>query len=403
MKLYFLFLLSCIYLFANELQEVINKAPAYATIKLKNGIYKGNINIDKPLTIEGIGDNVTIVGDSIKSVITIQSSDVTLKNLFIKKSGMNMQSIDSGISMRKVHNCKISHCHIYDVLYGIDMDMVIDSNITHNYITTKKNTIPLRANGLKLYYSHNNNIEYNIIKNVKDVTLDYSNYNLFKNNTFIGNRFATYISLSHNNKFYNNTYKYNSVSIMFMGAKNTKVIGNKILSSNGAAGIGVVISGVSNLHFEKNIISYNTQGIYIDSKKTEKGMQRYIINNEISFNKEAIHFHQAIKNNTITYNKIFGNIDDVVKDVRGISSPTNIIEYNYWDRYAGFDRDGDNIGDTPYKIYQYTDQLWQYHHKIKFFYATPIMSLMNFLAKIAPFIEPTILLEDKKPIVSVSL
>jgi nitrous oxidase accessory protein len=133
-------------------------------------------------------------------------------------------------------------------------------------------------------------------------------------------------------------------------------------------------------------------------------MQRYIKNNEISYNKEALHFHEAIKNNTIVNNKIFGNIEDVVKDVRGINpSNANIIQYNYWDRYAGFDRDGDNIGDTSYKVFQYADQLWHYNHKVKFFYASPVMTLMNFLSNLAPFVEPIMLLEDTKPILKVNL
>ena len=130
-------------------------------------------------------------------------------------------------------------------------------------------------------------------------------------------------------------------------------------------------------------------------------MQRYIKNNEISYNGEALHFHEAIKNNTITNNKIFGNIEDIVKDVRGTYTSSNKIELNYWDRYAGFDRDKNNIGDTTHKNFQYADQLWHYNHKIKFFYASPVMSLMNFLANLAPFVEPIMLLEDKKPLIKV--
>ena len=127
-------------------------------------------------------------------------------------------------------------------------------------------------------------------------------------------------------------------------------------------------------------------------------MKRYISHNEISYNGEAIHFHATIKDNTITHNKIFGNIDDVVKDIEGNFSPSNIVEYNYWDRYTGFDRDKNNIGDTSHKIYQYADQLWHYNNKVKFFYGSPIMTLMNFLANLAPFVEPNLLLEDSKPI-----
>jgi len=401
MKLFFLSLLLLpTFLFSNLLQETIDAAPAYATLKLQAGIYEGNIRIDKPLTLEGVDNGVILKGDGRGSVVVIRSSNVKLKNLQIINSGMDMQKIDAAISMQQVQNCEIVYCHISDVLYGIDMDRVDSSVIEHNYITTKKNTLPLRANALKLYYAHHNIIKANTIENVRDVTLNYSHHNLFEENIFIGNRFATHLSLSNSNIFRNNHYKYNSVAMMFMGAKDTQVIGNEILSSNGAAGIGVMIGAVSNFIFKNNRVSFNAKALYIQGQEKAKGMKRYIIANEISYNGEALHFHASIKDNTITNNKIFSNINDVVKDAGKNFESSNLVEYNYWDRYEGFDEDGDGIGDRPFKVYQYADQLWHYNHKVKFFYASPVMSLLNFLSRLAPFIEPNLIMEDTKPLIN---
>ena len=238
----------------------------------------------------------------------------------------------------------------------------------------------------------------NFIERSRDVTLSYSHHNLFKGNRFERNRFATHLSLSDNNTFEDNEYRYNSVSIMIMGAKNTKVINNAILSSNGAAGIGVMIGGVTNFTFEYNTLSFNAKGLYIDGQEKHRGMKRFINHNEISYNGEALHFHASIKENVITHNKIFGNIDDVVKDVSGNFGDSNVVEYNYWDRYAGFDSNKDGIGDNPHQVYQYADQLWHYNNKVKFFYGSPIMSLLNFLSNLAPFVEPNLIMEDSKPL-----
>jgi len=385
-------------LLSSLLQDTIDAAPPYATLKLKAGIYKGNIYINKPLTIEGIGAKIIIKGDNNGSVIVIRSSYVVLKHLNIINSGSDMQKIDAAISLKQVQNCEISYCNISNVLYGIDMDRVDSSLIAHNYITTKENDLPLRANALKLYFAHHNIIRANRIENVRDVTLNYSHHNLFEENTFVGNRFATHLSLSNNNIFIKNNYQYNSVAMMFMGAKNTKVIGNTILSSNGAAGIGVMIGGVSNFIFKNNRVSFNAKAIYIQGQEKAKGMKRYIVGNEISYNGEALHFHASIKDNTLVNNKIFSNINDVVKDAGKNFESTNLVEYNYWDRYEGFDKNNDGIGDTSFKTYQYADQLWHYNHKVKFFYASPVMSLLNFLSHLAPFIEPNLIMEDKKPI-----
>jgi len=403
MKAITIILFSISILSANALQEYINKAKPYSLLRLSKGVYSGNIIIDKPLTIEGKERGVVIRGDGNGTVITINSSNVTLKNLTISHSGDKFYTIDSAIRMNHCKECIIDRCRIEDSLYGVDMNMVNDSNITNSYITSNNREIEFRGNALKLYYASNNLFSNNTIQKSRDITLNYSNHNLFKNNRFIENRFATHLSLSHSNIFRNNFYQYNSVAIMIMGAKKTKIISNQILSSKGASGIGVVINGVADFRFEHNIVKFNAQGLYIEGGEKAKGMKRYIINNQISYNKEAIHFHQSIKDNTITHNKIVGNIEDITKDLPSKRESSNIIEYNYWDRYEGFDNNADNIGDTPHRVYQYANSLWQYNHKVKFFYASPIMSLLNFISELAPFIEPNLLLEDKKPYIKMSI
>ena len=398
MKFFFLYLFLTSLALANPLQEAIDNALPNSTLKLSAGTYHGNIIINKPLTLIGKTDGIIIQGDKAATVVKINSSNVTLKNLTITGSGNRMDRLDAGISINSAKHCLIQNCKILDSLYGIDMNIVSDSQILSNYITSKELEISLRGNALKMYYAHNNLIQNNLIENSRDVTLNYSNHNLFQENRFLNNRFASHVNLSDNNTFIKNIYKYNSVSVMLMGAKDTNITQNLIQSSKGAAGIAVMVGGVLNLRFEKNTLRYNAKAIYIDGQEKAKGMKRYIINNEISHNGEALHFHASIKDNTITHNRIFGNIDDIVKDVEGNFGTSNLVEYNYWDRYTGFDSDKDGIGDNPHQVYQYADQLWHYNNKVKFFYASPIMTLMNFLANIAPFVEPNLIMEDSKPV-----
>ncbi len=395
--LYFIFLFS---LHANILQESIDKAPRGATIKLSSGIYKGNITISKPLTILGKEENVIIEGEGKGTVITVKSSHVILKNLQIQNSGNRMEKLDAAIELHHVKFCEINHCRLIDSLYGINMNMVEESRIENNYITSRKNDIPLRGDALKIWYAKNNIIKNNIIDSTRDVTLTYAHNNIIEGNNFLNNRFGLHFSMSHHNTIKHNLFKYNSVGILLMGAKDTNVSSNQILSSKGAAGIAVVADKVSHFHFEHNTVKYNAKALYIDTKRTERGQQRFINYNTISYNSEALHFHTSIKNNVITHNIIKGNMDDVVKDTRDGYTTNNLIAYNYWDQYEGFDKNHDNIGDTPHKNYLYAGQLWQYNHRVKFFYGTPIMSIINFLSKIAPFIQPVLLLEDPKPVVN---
>ena len=386
--------------YASILQNAIDEALPYSTIKLSNAIYNGNIIISKPLTI--IGNKSTISGDNIGNVITIKSDEVTLKNLIITNSGNRIETLDSAITLEKSNNCNIINCNITNSLYGINLSISNNNLIKDNNISSLEN-LPLqqKGGGLKIWYSNNNTISNNIIKDVKNNVISFSKNTKFLYNSFFNNMFALHFSNSQHINIKNNNFKYNSSAIVSMGSKNIDIIENNILSSKGAAGIAIVLGGGKNILVKDNIIKYNAKAFYIDSKFKEQGMQRYFINNNISYNKEAFHFHRAIKNNTITHNKIIANISDIVKDTPNFLTANNNIEYNYWDQYCGFDKNHDNIGDTPYKSYQYSDKLWHYNHSIKFFFASPALSLINFLSQIAPFIEPNLLLEDKKPIVKI--
>jgi len=394
----FLILLSLfIFVNANALQEAIDSAPEGSILKLPAGIYKGNIIINKPLTIVGKEDGVIIDGMGKGTVVTIKSSFVTLKNLKITNSGEMTHTLDAAIKITDARQCEISDCVIDNCLFGIDMQMVNNSIVQNNTITSKDFDLGLRGDGLRLWYSNDNIVKKNRLIKSRDMVVWYSHGNLIEENYGEYNRYSLHFMYAGKNIVKNNTYKYNSVGIFFMYSKDTIATGNVIKSSLGATGMGIGMKDVSNFILRDNTILYNAQGIYIDRSPFEPGSHNWIEDNKVLYNAEALHFHSLSENNIIKNNTILGNIEDIVNDSRGSKTNENEIEGNYWDNYAGFDRDGNNIGDTPHKIYQYADQLWTYNPSVKFFYGSPVISLLNFLAKLAPFSEPVFLLEDKKP------
>ena len=70
---------------------------------------------------------------------------------------------------------------------------------------------------------------------------------------------------------------------------------------------------------------------------------------------------------------------------------------NAWDSYAGFDRDRDGIGDTPYNLYIYADRLWMDTPMARFYRGTPALELVDFAERLAPFSEPKLILQDARP------
>ena len=385
-------------LFANLLQEAIDKAPEGAILKLPKGHYQGAIVINKPLSIIGKEDGVIIDGMGTGTVVTIKSPYVTLKNVTIQGSGSRHDTIDAGIKISDSKQSEISDCIIQDTLFGIDVSMTNNSIISNNYITSKKDTaLGLRGDALRLWYSNDNIVRKNRVVKSRDVVVWYSHGNEISENFGEYNRYSLHFMYAGKNFVHNNTYQFNSVGIFFMYSKDTIATGNTIKSSLGATGMGIGLKDVSNFTLKDNTVIYNATGIYIDRSPFEPDTQNWIEDNQVLYNAEAIHFHSLSENNVISGNTILGNIEDVINDSKGAKTHKNEIVGNYWDNYEGFDIDQDHIGDTPHQVYQYADQLWVYNPNVKFFYGSPVISLLNFLAKLAPFSEPVFLMQDDKP------
>ena len=390
------FLLSIV-LSANALQEAIDNAPAGSILKLPAGVYKGNILIDKPISIIGNEEGVIIDGEGKGTVIKTTGSYITLKNLRITNSGDQHHQLDAAIAMEKGKQCEISDCVIDNSLFGIDLQMISNSIISNNKITSKDVDLGLRGDGLRLWYANDNIVKGNFLFKSRDMVVWYSHGNLIEKNSGEWGRYSLHFMYAGKNIVKNNTYKFNSVGIFFMYSQDTVATGNIIQSSLGATGMGLGLKDVSNFTLKNNTIIYCAQGLYIDRSPFEPDTNNWIIGNKVLYNSEAMHFHSLSENNIIKDNIIVGNIEDIVNDSRGSKTNENEIVGNYWDNYIGFDRDGDNAGDTPHRVYQYADQLWIYNPNVKFFYGSPVISLLNFLAKLAPFTKPIFLLEDEKP------
>ncbi|MDD4087866.1 MAG: hypothetical protein PHP48_11550, partial [Bacteroidales bacterium] len=54
--------------------------------------------------------------------------------------------------------------------------------------------------------------------------------------------------------------------------------------------------------------------------------------------------------------------------------------------------------DTPYTLFAYVEHLWTFDRDLKFFYGSPLLLVLDFLERLAPFSQPKLVLRDKTPI-----
>jgi len=383
----------------NLLQDAIDRAEAGSKLELPAGEYHGNIIIDKPLIIEGKSQGAKIIGDGNATVVTIRSDYVTLRNLTILHSGQEHERVDAAVSIKKAKHVTVDHCRIDDCLFGIDMEQVDESQITRNWIRSKPFPLGLRGDAVRLWYSNDNNVSANHITHSRDMVVWYSHGNTIADNFGEYSRYSLHFMYAGRNEVLHNTYEHNSVGIFFMYSRDSVAEGNTIKSSIGTTGLGIGLKDCSNFSLRDNTVIYCARGLYIDRSPFQPDQNNTITHNRIVYNSIGINFHSLSINNYIHGNVFKGNIENVYDDDQvTLHSVKNHWDGNYWDDYEGFDKNGDGIGDTPYRLYYYADRMWMSNPNIKFFYASPVVSILNFLAKLAPLSQPIMLLEDPHPV-----
>ncbi len=389
-------------LFADvRLQQVIDRAAPGAKIELPSGTFAGPIRIDKPLILIGSGKKSIIAGTGRGSVVTIAASYVTIENLTITGSGTRRDALDAAVRIERVRDVTIRNCRIDHALFGIVAQESDDLRFTDNRIASyDEKVVDNRGDGIRLWNCRRALIAGNRLTQSRDLSVNRSADINISHNRIARSRYGILLNISHHVSAANNRIESNYAGIVCKGGSHLTIENNAIIKTRLATGIGILLAHGKRVYVTHNILTGCAQAFYIDSSPVEIGMRRTVTYNRIVNNDTAFHFHAAIKNNTIRHNDIIGNLDDVVKDIRSAhpyNPDDNDIAYNYWDRYRGFDRNGDGIGDTPYLVLIYADKLWQFNHHLKFFYATPLLTLLDFLERLAPFSEPILLLEDPLP------
>ena len=294
-------------------------------------------------------------------------------------------------SSNTVDNCRIKEC-----LFGIDVSQSDSNYLYHNDISSlSRREIALKGDAIRFWWAKGNKVQGNYWHGVRDMVVWYSSGNSFIENKGVGNRYGIHFMYSHNNYIRGNRLLNNSVGVFLMYSERTIMINNTIEGCTGVSGMCLGMKETSSNQILNNKFLYSTEGIHFDVAPFVPEKRNTIQGNEIAFCGAGMFFHTNQTGNDITENYFHDNLTNVIAE--GKTASGNFWEANYWDDYQGFDRDGDNIGDTPYDLYNYVGHLWDYNEDVKFFYGSPLLVIFDFLERLAPFSEPKFVLRDKKP------
>jgi len=378
------------------LQQMIDAAEAGTTVTPEPGTYAGPVIIEKAIVLDGQG-KVTIDAGGKGSVVYLDTDGAQVRNLRLTNSGNSHNNIDAGVQVRGNFNV-IKDNVIDDCLFGIDLQQSENNIVRRNRISSKEVDLGLRGDAIRLWYSFGNKITDNVIRDSRDTVVWYSRDNLISGNDSRRGRYALHFMYSQYNKVENNHYTDNSVGIFLMYSDSGEIRSNYIAHAVGATGVGIGFKETSDVVIEGNRILYNAAGIYLDVSPYQPDTTNRIHDNVIAFNNIGVRFLNDWQGNVFTANSFKGNLTEVVVS-DGATANRNEWTGNYWDQYEGFDRDKDGVGDTPYEHFSYADRIWVDVPTAQFFKGSPMLEVLDFLERLAPFTPPELVLRDSKPLV----
>ena len=376
------------------LQPLIDDAEDGAILLLEPGIYAGPVVIDKPITLDGQG-KATINAGGRGSVILLETDGAVVRNLHLTNSGESHNDIDSGVQVRGRFNV-ISDNVIDNCLFGVDLQQSENNIVRRNRISSKPFELGTRGDAIRLWYSFENKVVENTISDSRDTVVWYSAHNTISDNTTFDSRYSLHFMYSQYNLVERNNYYNNTVGIFLMYSDGVVIRNNTIAHASGATGVGIGFKETSDVTVEGNKILYCASGLYVDISPFQPDTINTFSNNLIAYNGIGIRFLNDWKGNEFRANRMIDNLTQVVVS-SGMTANHNVWEGNHWSDYEGFDEDQDGVGDTAYELYVYADRIWQDVPYAQFFKGSPVLEVLDFLERLAPFTEPHVLVRDELP------
>lgn len=360
---------------SSALQQVINEAPAYSIIQLKEGIYEGPIAIKQALTLTSRdSDNVTIVNKSSEPTISIYAENVVIDKIQVKDIEMK----EAPTILVSAHATKLSNLSITTNSDGIYAKAVNDGSIVNSQITWRNNKIHRsnKGNGIALYSASNWTVENNEIANMNDgIYLERVENVTISNNAVQNSRYGMHFMFVTNGQVNNNRGVSNVTGAMIMASTNINVFDNTFLKQvENLNSQGILLYQTDQLMIENNTIDGNRVGLYI-----EESTNSIIENNLIMNNFIGIQWLKSSQN-LFRSNSIVGN----VIDVQSVGAFDNNITHNYWDSFNGIDMSGDGYSDTSYAINPLFYGLIQKQAPFQIFFNSPGMDFLNRIYQVNP-------------------
>lgn len=374
--------------------DALAAAKAGSAICLEAGEYAGPIEVPAGVVLFGPREAV-IKSDGTGTTVRLFSGS-KLYGLTVDGSGGRFDLLDAAVHVTG-EDAEVSGVKISGATFGILVEKARRVSIVNNeVIGPGGEAYGLRGDSIRLWETQGSTIAGNYVSQARDIVVWYSSNNLIRNNVVERSRYGIHLMYSHDNRIDSNVFRDDVVGIFVMYSRRISIEKNRISGAAGAAGIGIGLKDSGALSLRQNILAGNTTGLYFDSSPQHFEDWNVVAENELRLGDAGIVFLGGTERNKLLKNRFADNLEQV--RVEGGSDALGAEwEGNSFDDYAGYDLDGDGIGDLPYELRSASAALIARQPALAFLRGSAAMFLLEAASRALPVFQPKLVLRDPKP------
>lgn len=335
---------------ASPLQAMIDRAQPGDRLVVPAGTYDGDLLIDRPITLSGMG-RPTLRGSGTGSVVRVRAAGVIIEGFDIDGRGQGDLGRDtSGIHVA-APRATIRDCRIRQALFGIYLREADDAVVEATTVTGIPGRDPgENGSGIHVWNSQRFRLLGNTIVGARDgFYIQSSSHGLVRGNRASDLRYGLHYMFSDDNIFEDNVFERGAAGAALMYSNRMTFRRNQFVHNRGFASVGLLLKACDDVVAEDNLIADNARGIFLEGSYRNRFRR-----NLVAMSDMALVIYDSSGANHFEGNAFVGNLTPL--SLSGKRTDT-VFERNYWSDHGVPDLDGDGVSDRPYRLSNVFDHL----------------------------------------------
>jgi nitrous oxidase accessory protein len=372
-----------------SIRKAIELAKPKDTVLVLPGLYtEGNIVLNKSITLTG--QNFPVLDGQLKyEILTVSGKDITISGFQFQNCGISALNDFASVKIINATNILVENNRVINSYFGIHFSNSSSIIIRKNTITGSPTTEQNSGNGIHLWKCSQALVDNNHVSGHRDgIYFEFVTGSVIQNNYSEKNiRYGLHFMFSNNDTYLNNTFTGNGAGVAVMYSQKVRMENNSFEKNWGPSAYGILLKDITDSEIRHNRFYKNSTAIHMEGSSRIE-----ITQNIFNENGWAVKVQASCDDNNFTRNNFYGNSFDVATNGTMV---LNKFQHNYWDKYEGYDRNKDGMGDVPYHPLSMYSMIVEQNPNSLILLRSFMVSLLDKAEKAIPSLTPENMIDDK--------